>query len=190
MPGVARVMSDAQIPRSAQELERLIIPDVPSGLPRLPDDGLDPPAGPKALDDVARYAKDPGHEHQVLQDYGYRFGWERFWGRGMAPVTSVFVYQFRDWAAAGVYTRDLAGNDAEHYQGMLQPDPPGLPAGCWLLSVDHPSRTAGLAGPAAFAWCAHGVFSVSVTAVRDSPRAAAAEVGAALRDQLARLPPR
>lgn len=189
MPAVATADSGGHVPGSAQELEQLLITDVPSGLPRVPDDGLQPPAGRKDLDDVARYAKDPGHEQQVLREYGYRFGWERFWGRGTGPTTSVFVYQFRDWASAGVYAREIAGNDAEYYHGMLQNDPPQLPAGCWLLTVDQPSSSAGLHGPAAFAWCGHGVFSVSVTAMSTSPRAAQAEVAAALRAQLRRLPP-
>jgi len=190
MPAVATVASGGQIPGSPQELERLLITDVPSGLPRLPDNGLQPPAGRKDLADVARYAQDPGHEQQILREYGYRFGWERFWGRGTDPMTSVFVYQFRDWASAGVYAREIAGNDAEYYHGMLQKDPPQLPAGCWLLSVDDPSSSSVLHGPAAFAWCGHGVFSVSVTAVGASPKAAQAEVAAALRAQLRRLPPR
>ena len=189
MPAVATADSGGHIPTSAQELEQLLITEVPSGLPRLPDDGLQPPAGRKDLDDVARYAKDPGHEQEVLREYGYRFGWERFWGRGTGPMTSVFVYQFGNWPSAGVYAREIAGNDAEYYHGMLQKDPPQLPAGCWLLSVDQPSSSAGLRGPAAFAWCGHGVFSVSVTAVSTSPRAAQTEVAAALRAQLKRLPP-
>jgi hypothetical protein len=190
MPAVATVVSGGTVPNTAQDLEKLVITDVPSRLPRLPDDGLQPPAGRKDLEDVARYAKDPGHEQQVLREYGYRFGWERFWGRGTGPTTSVFVYQFRDWASAGVYAREIAGNDAEYYHGMLQNDPPQLPAGCWLLSVDKPSSSAGLHGPAAFAWCGHGVFSVSVTAVSTSPQAAQAEVATALKAQLRRLPPR
>jgi hypothetical protein len=190
MPAVATAESGGHIPASAQELEQLLITDVPSGLPRLPDDGLQPPAGAKNLDDVARYAKDPGHEQQVLREYGYRFGWERFWGRDTGPTTSVFVYQFRDWASAGVYAREIAGNDARYYNGMLQENPPQLPAGCWLLTVDHPSPSAGMHGPAAFAWCGHGVFSVSVTAMSTSPHAAQAEVAAALQAQLRRLPPR
>lgn len=189
MPGVARVVSTGQVPGSAQELERLVITEVPSGLPRLPDDGLEPPAGRKDLEDVARYARDPGHEQKILREYGYRFGWERFWGRGTGPMTSVFVYQFRDWASAGVYAREIAGNDAERYRGMLQEDPSQLPAGCWLLTVTHPDPSSGLHDPTAFAWCGHGVFSVSVTAVSDSSRAAQAEVAAALRAQLRRLPP-
>lgn len=197
VPAVARVVSDGQLPRSAPELERLIIPTVPSRLPRMPDDAVVPPAGGKGLDDVARYAKDAAREREVLRRYGYRFGWERYWGRSAGstavplvamPMTSVFVYQFGDWTAASVYSRDLAANEAEYYRGMLEDDPPDLPGACRLLRVDGPSPSAGLRGPAAFAWCAHGVFSVSVSAVSDTPQAARAEVVAALRAQLRRLP--
>jgi hypothetical protein len=177
-------------PSSPEELERLIVTSVPSGLPRLPDGALEPPAGAKRVEDVAAYAGDPQHEERVLEEYGYRFGWERFWGSGTGdgPVTSDFVDEFADRAGAGAYARDLAGNDAEHYRGMLRENPPGLPGGCSLLTVDRPD--AGLTGPAAFVWCAHGIFSVSVTAVARTPEAAADEVHAVLRDQMERLPPR
>lgn len=188
MLAVARVTTTTRTPESATELERLIVTSVPSGLPRLPDAGLTPPAGQKSIDDVARYSKDPGHERQVLAQYGYRFGWERFWGTGKRPTTSVFVYQFRDWTGAGTYAHDLAGNDAEYYQGMLQADPGDLPEDCWSLTVAGPHPAVGLDGPASFAWCAHGVFSVAVTAVSDTTASAAAEVRAVLRDQLQRLP--
>jgi hypothetical protein len=187
MLAVARV-SAARTPESPTELERLVVTDVPSRLPRLPDAALTPPAGQKTVDDVARYSKDPDHERQVLAEYGYRFGWERFWGTGRRPTTSVFVYQFRDWTGAGTYARDLAGNDAEYYQGMLQAGPADLPEDCWSLTVDTPHPAVGLDGPASFAWCAHGVFSVAVTAVSDTTAAAAAEVRAVLRAQLQRLP--
>jgi hypothetical protein len=176
-------------PASPEQLEPLVVSQVPSGLPRLPDGSLTPPAGAKRVPDVAAYAPDPDHEREVLAGYGFRFGWERFWGSGnrSGPVTSVFVYQFEDRSGAAAYARDLAGNDAEHYQGVLRDDPPGLPGGCHLLTVDRAAR--GLPGPAALAWCGHGVFSVSVTSVADSPPAAAAEVAAVLRAQLERLPP-
>jgi hypothetical protein len=100
-------------------------------------------------------------------------------------VTSVFVYQFTERAGASAYARDLAGNDAETYRGMLREDPSGLPGGCRLVTVDEPE---GLPGPAASAWCGHGVFSVAVTAVADSPDAARHEVAAVLHEQLALLP--
>ena len=47
----------------------------------------------------------------------------------------------------------------------------------------------GLSGPAAFAWCTHGVFSVSVTAMADSLDTAQEEVETVLGSQLDRLPP-
>jgi hypothetical protein len=188
MVAVARVTTATRTPESATELEPLIVTGVPSGLPRLPDAALTPPAGGKTLDDVARSSKDPDHERQVLAQYGYRFGWERFWGSGRRPTTSVFVYQFRDWTGAGTYARDLAGNDAEYYQGMLQAEPADLPEDCWSLTVEAPHPAVGLDGPASFAWCAHGVFGVAVTAVSDTSAAAAAEVRAVLRAQLQRLP--
>jgi hypothetical protein len=103
-------------------------------------------------------------------------------------VTSVFIYEFEHRAGAGAYARDLAGNEAEYYRGMLRDDPPELPGGCRLLTVEHPSG--GLPGPAALAWCGHGVFSVSVTSVADSAAGATDEVAAVVRAQLERLPPR
>jgi hypothetical protein len=179
----------ADLPGSAEELGELVVTGVPSALPRMTDEELDPPAGPKRVEDIAGYADDPDRERQVLERYGYRFGYERFWGEGTWPVTGVFVDQFRSRAGAGAYADDLARNDAEHYHGMLRDDPPELPGGCRLLTVDDPEADLGLDGPAAFAWCRHGVFSVSVSAVSDSVDAAEEEVRSVLQEQLDRLPP-
>jgi hypothetical protein len=163
---------------------------VPSGLPRLPDEELEPPAGAKALDDVADYAEDPARERDVLEGYGYRYGWERFWGTGSdSLVTGVFVDQFDSRGGAGAYAADLARNDAEHYDGVLHTNPPELPGGCRLLTVDDAEPEAGLGGPAALAWCGHGRFSVSDTSVAGTLDAAEEEVRAVLQEQLDRLPP-
>jgi hypothetical protein len=178
------------LPGSAAELEPLIVSEVPSGLPRLPDEELHPPAGEKDIDDVADYADDPAREREVLEDYGYRYGWERFWGSDGGPMTGVFVDQFAHRAGAGAYVEDLARNDAAHYRGMLREEPPWLPGGCRALAVDDPDPGVGLTGPAAFAWCTHGAFSVAVTAVAGSVDAAQAEVQAVMAEQLERLPPR
>ena len=145
------------LPESAEELGALVVTDVPSGLPRLPDDELEPPAGAKYVDDIAAYSDDPARERDVLEDYGYRHGWERFWGTGTGPMTGVFVDQFESRAGAGAYAEDLARNDAEHYGGVLHENPPDLPGGCRLLTVDDAEPDAGLSGPAALAWCGHGV---------------------------------
>jgi hypothetical protein len=186
--GAATAAPTGSAPGSPEELQRLVVTEVASGLPRIPDDELSPPAGEKRVQDVAGYAQDPTRERQVLAEYGYLFGWERFWGTGTGPMTGVFVDQFEDRAGAGAYARDLAGNDAEHYRGMLRDDAPGLPGGCRLLTVDEPRGE--LTGPAALAWCVHGVFSVSVTSVAASPEAAEQEVRAVLAAQLERLPRR
>jgi hypothetical protein len=177
------------LPASAGELEPLIVPEVPSGLPRFPDEQLHPPAGAKRAADVAGYAEDPAREREVLEDYGYRHGWERFWGNGSGPVTGVFVDQFATRAGAGAYAEDLARNDAEHYDGELDEQPSDLPGGCRLLTVEDPRKDAGLTGPAALLWCGSGVFSVGVTAVARSVDAAEAEVRAVMAEQLDRLPP-
>lgn len=189
--GVATAAEVTATPVSPTGLEALVVAEVPSGLPRLPDDDLDPPAGAKTVDDVAAYADDPHRERDVLEDYGYRYGWERFWGNGngRGPVTGVFVDQFENRAGAGAYAEDLARNDTEHYHGMLRQDPAGLPGNCWSLTIDDPDPALGLGGPAAFAWCGHGVFSVAVTAVSDSVDAAEAEVREVVARQLDRLPP-
>ena len=50
-----------------------------------------------------------------------------------------------------------------------------------MLTVDDRPRQTPLGGPAAFAWCRHGAFSVSVTAVADSLDAAEEEVRAVVR---------
>jgi hypothetical protein len=184
MPG-----PQVDLPTSAEELGELIVTDVPSGLPRLPDEELHPPAGAKRVEDIAGYADDPAREREVLDGYGYRFGWERFWGTGSGPVTGVFVDQFRARAGAGAYAEDLARNDAEHYDGMLRENPPDLPGGCRSMTVDDADPEVGLSGPAAFAWCRHGVFSVSVSAVGDSVDVAEDEVRSVLLGQLDRLPP-
>jgi hypothetical protein len=188
--GVPSTVAPPSLPASPEALEALVVTDVASGLPRLPDEELDPPAGAKRVEDVAAYAEDPAREREVLEDYGYRFGWERFWGEGAAPVTGVFVDQFDTRAGAGAYAQDLARNDAEHYDGMLDDRPLDFPGGCRLLSVEDPQPDTGLTGPAALVWCGHGVFSVGVTAVGGSVDEAVEEVRAVLTEQLDRLPPR
>ena len=179
----------SDLPSSAEELEELIVTRVPSGLPRVPDDELHPPAGRKRLEDIAHYADDPAREREVLEEFGYRFGWERFWGHDAASLTGVFVDQFESRAGAGTYAEDLAGNDAEHYDAVLHPDPEDLPGGCQMLTVEEAPPEVELAGPTAFVWCAHGVFSVSVSAVGDTAEDAEQQVRAVLEEQLDRLPP-
>jgi hypothetical protein len=188
--GVATAGPVEDRPETLDELGELIVAEVPSGLPRLPDHELMPPAGAKRVEDVATYAGDPAREREVLEDYGYRHGWERFWGYGDGPLTGLFVDQFEHRAGAGAYAADLARNDAEVYDGVLSENPPELPGGCWMLIVEDADPEAGLGGPAAFAWCVHGVFSVSVTAVGESVEGATEEVRTVLEQQLDRLPPR
>ena len=194
--GTATASPAADLPSSSAELGALIVTRVPSGLPRLPDDGLDPRAGAKTVEDIAGYSEDPARQREVLRGYGYRFGWERFWGAASGPpMTGVFVDQFATRAGAGAYAEDLARNEAGHYRGMLHANPPGLPGGCRMLMLSGTGAAAvepgaALKGPAAFAWCEHGVFSVSVTAVARTVDAADKEVRAVLAQQLDRLPPR
>jgi hypothetical protein len=177
----------AAVPSTPAELESLLVAEVPSGLPLVPDAELDPPAGEKTIDDVARYGDDAAHQRQVLEDYGYLRGWERFWRSGNA-LTSVFIDQFRDADGAAAYAEDLARNDAEYYGGVLHRAPGDLPANCVLMVRDDSPPQHGLAGPAAFAWCASGVFTVSVAAVAGSPAAARAELTGVTTRQLDRLP--
>jgi hypothetical protein len=190
VPGEATPANVLPLPDSPLALEELLVRTVPSGLPRLPDGLVRPRAGAKTVEDVATYAQDPARERAVLEDYGYRFGWERFWGVDHRALTSVFVHQLDSRAGAAAYARDLAANDADHYDGVLADDPPDLPGGCWLLTVEDPRAGSGLDGPAVITWCGHGVFSVSVTAVARSLEAARAEVRELLPAQLDRLPPR
>jgi hypothetical protein len=187
--GVPTAAAADPVPRSADELSRLVVTDVPSGLPRLPDDQLQPPAGAKSVDDIADYSDDPEHERDVLAQYGYRYGWERFWGTGSGPMTGVFVDQFDARAGAGAYARDLARNDAAHYDAVVHENPPELPGGCRMLTVDDTAAQTSLGGPAALAWCGHGPFSVSVTSVAGSLEAAEEEVRAVVEAQLDLLPP-
>ena len=177
-------------PATPEELERLVVDDVPSGLPRVPDEAIQPPAGAKRVEDVAGYSDDPARERAVLEDYGYRHGWERFWGAGTGegPQTGVFVDQFEAAGGADSYAEDLARNDAEHYGGLLSEGSPDLPDGCRRLLVDEPDPEDGLWGPAAFAWCTRGSFTVAVSAVAGSLDEATEEVGAVANDQLDRLP--
>jgi hypothetical protein len=181
----------SEVPASAAQLEELIVTAVPSGLARLADDGVQPAAGEKRVEDLAGYSDDPGREMEVLADYGYRFGWERFWGSGATgPMTGVFVDQFERRLGAVSYAADRAHNYAERYGGVLAENPTDLPGGCWLLTVEDPVPAARLSGPVVLASCGHGVFSVAVTAVADSVPAAQHEVRAVLDEQLASLPPR
>ncbi|MGR6965623.1 hypothetical protein ACU610_14265 [Geodermatophilus sp. URMC 61] len=178
----------AATPGTPQELEALVIPEVASGLPRVPDDALSPPAGEKLVEDVARYAADAAREREVLDDYGYRFGWERYWGSGSGPLTTVAAHQFETTDGAAAFTADLAAHEAEVYGGLLREDPPDLPAGCRLLQLDEGAPAAGVAAPAALAWCARGTFSLAVTAVSGSVESATEEVRAVVAAQLERLP--
>jgi len=188
--GVPTPAAAAATPASAAELEALIVTAVPSGLPRLPDDAVDPPAGEKTVDDIAGYSRDPRHEREVLKGYGYRHGWERFWGDGRSGrLTSVFVDQFDHRTGAAAYAADLARNEAGHYGAMLMENPPDLPGGCHLITVEDPGPEARLTGPAALVWCGSGVFSVSVTVVADSVDDAEEELRGVLAEQLDRLPP-
>jgi hypothetical protein len=177
----------AAVPSSAAELESLLVDEVPSGLPLVPDDELDPPAGEKTIDDVARYGGDADEQRAVLTDYGYVRGWERFWRSGNA-LTSVFIDQFEGPDGAGAYAEDLARNDAEYYGGALDHSPGDLPDGCVLMVRDFPAPHRGLTGPAAFAWCASGVLTVAVAAVSATPADARAELIAVTADQLDQLP--
>jgi hypothetical protein len=174
------------VPSSAAELEALLVEAVPSGLPRVPDDELDPPAGEKTIDDVARYGDDADEQREVLTAYGYLRGWERFWRSGDA-LTSVFIDQFEGSEGAGSYAEDLARNDAEYYSGSLDHSPADLPDGCVLMVRDFPTPEQGLAGPAAFSWCASAVFTVAVAAVAATPAEARAELTAVTVEQLDRL---
>jgi len=178
----------AAVPASAAELEELLLDGVPSGLPRVPDDELDPPAGQKTIDDVARYGEDAHRQAEVLADYGYIRGWERFWRSGDA-LTSVFLDQFADGGGAVAYAGDLARNDAEYYGGELDRSPEGLPEDCVLMMREQPAPEQGMAGPAAFAWCVEGALTVAVAAVAASAGEARAEVEAVVAGQLERLPP-
>jgi hypothetical protein len=189
--GAVSATAAPSVPATPEDLEPLIVEQVPSGLPRLPDDGIDPPAGAKRVEDVAGYAEDPDRERAVLADYGYRHGWERFWGSGTGegPMTGVFVDQFDDADGAADYAEDLARNDAERYGGLLSQGDPDLPEGCHELLVAGAGEKAGdLTGPAAFAWCPQGRFSVSVSAVAGDLDAATDEVHALVVEQLDRLP--
>lgn len=187
--GVPEAAPTTGFPDSADELGALVVTEVPSGLPRLPDEELQPPAGSKGVDDIADYSDDPARERDVLESYGYRQGWERFWGTGSGPMTGVFVDQFESRAGAGAYAEDLARNDADHYRGVVHENPPELPGGCRMLTVDDADAQQALGGPAALAWCGHGPFSVSVTSVAGSLDAAEEEVRAVVEEQLDRLPP-
>jgi hypothetical protein len=187
--GDASAAPAAATPDTPRQLEALLVPDVPSGLPRVPDDALSPPAGQKLVEDVAGYAQDAVREREVLDDYGYRFGWERYWGAGSGPLTTVAAHQFETTDGAAAFTADLAAHEAEVYGGLLREDPPDLPAGCRLLQLDEGAPAAGVAAPAALAWCARGVFSLTVTAVSGSVESATAEVRAVVAAQLERLPP-
>lgn len=175
------------LPGDVGGLGDLVVTEVPSGRPQVPDAELDPPAGPKSLADVAGYAEDAQREEQVLTEYGYRWGWERFWGSD-EDLTSVFVDQFEGTDGAASYARDLARNDTEYYGGNPDRDPDDLPDGCATLTVEDPAEDTRLTGPAAFAWCAHGPFTVSVAVVSTDTGDALDQVDDLVAQQLDRLP--
>ena len=105
----------------------LVLAEVPAeACPLVPDDELDPPAGPKTVDDVAGYADDADREAGVLTDYGYRWGWERFW-RDEDALASVFVDQFE-----GTPGRDLLrrGPDPQRHRALRRHTPTTPPTSC------------------------------------------------------------
>ncbi|MGY1749500.1 hypothetical protein [Modestobacter sp. SYSU DS0511] len=185
--GPAASSTVAALPTDARGLERLLVDEVPSGLPRVRDGDLDPPAGEKTVDDVAGYGEDAERQQQVLSEYGYLRGWERFWRDG-PRITSVFLDQFDGPDGAAAYAEDLARNDAEHYGGTLDRSPDGLPEDCVLMAVPEALPEHGLEGPPAFAWCTRGAFTVSVASVQTTPEEARAELTAVVADQLDQLP--
>jgi hypothetical protein len=187
-PAAASTTPSAAGPSSAEQLEALLLDQVPSGLPLVPDDELEPPAGEKTIDDLARYGDDAAEQRAVLSDYGYLRGWERFWRSGDL-LTSVFLDQFDGTEGAGSYAEDLARNDAEYYGGELDRRPAGLPGGCVTMARDEPAPEQGFAGPSAFAWCASGPFTVATAAVAATPADAWGELTAVTAAQLDRLPP-
>ena len=90
------------------------------------------------------------------------------------PMTGVFVDQFEHRVGRGRLRR---GPGPQRGRALRRPSLTGArPGPARRLPPAHrgrtPIRRRGLAGPAAFAWCGHGVFSVSVTAVADSVDAA------------------
>ena len=85
----------------------------------------------------------------------------------------------------------MLSDGASFYAGLLRERPVDLPEGCHLLTVDDPDPDSEVTGPAAFAWCARGIFSVAVSAVRPgepSVEGATDEAFAVVEEQLDRLP--
>ncbi len=177
----------ADLPGDVDALGDLMLTTVPGGVVPVPDEELDPPAGAKTVEDVAAYSADPDRDAEVLEGYGYRWGWERFW-RPDGGLTTVFVDQFDGVAGASAYATDLRRNDASYYGGSPDRNPAGLPDGCAQLDVADPPDDTGLEGPSAFVWCAHGPFTVSVAVVAEDIGTATQQVRQVVVDQLDRLP--
>ena len=169
-------------PASAEELGALIVTEVPSGLPRLPDEDLTPPAGQEA-----------GRGHRGLcPRSGTGAGGPRglrlpvrlgtVLGHRDGPVTGVFVDQFDTRAGAAPTPRTSPATT------------PSTTAACWrrprrpagrLLVADRGGPRPGAAARAGRVRLVRArVFSVSVTAVADSVDAAEEEVRAVLEAQL------
>lgn len=177
----------AGLPSDVDGLGALVLTEVPGSTVPVPDAELDPPAGAKTVEDVAAYSEDPDRDAEVLADYGYRWGWERFW-RPAGGLTTVFVDQFDGVPGAAAYAADLRRNDASYYGGSPDRDPDGLPEGCSQLAVQDPPEETGLDGPSAFVWCAHGPFTVSVAVVAPDLTDASARVQTVVLAQLELLP--
>ena len=144
------------------------------------------------MEDVAGYADDPAREREVLEDYGYRYGWERFWGdRDRAGDRRLRRPVRAPAPVPGPTPRTSPATTPSTTAACCGEDPPDLPGGCRLLTVDEPEPDAGLSGPAALRLVRPRRRSASaVTAVADSVDAAEEEVRAVLAEQLDRLPPR
>lgn len=175
------------LPGDVEALGDLVLTAVPGSPAPVPDEELDPPAGAKTVEDVAAYSEDPDRDVEVLEDYGYRWGWERFW-RPDGSLMTVFVDQFDGRGGAAAYATDLRRSDAAYYGGSPDRHPAGLPEGCAQLDIPDPAASTGLDGPAAFVWCAHGPFTVSVAVVAGDMTRAVDQVRRVAIDQLDRLP--
>ena len=169
--GAAGAGARGRQPRpAAEELAELVLPEVPSGLPRLPDEDLDAAGGRQDRRDVAGVRRRPRRASgRSSRTTATGYGWERFWGDGPGALTGVFVDQFEHPAGAARLRRGPRPQRRRALRrGAATRNRPTCPAaaGC---SRRRPAPDGRADRPRRVRLVRPGVFSVAVTAVARTP---------------------
>jgi hypothetical protein len=162
-----------------EELEALMVSEVPTGYVLQPDDVGD--TGPSDLDKAARdQGEDPAESRAFLEEAGFRRGYQRLWLDPERRRIIVFVYEFTDRAGA-LSQLDEASELAEA-QGIVAT---GSIEGILGSTVLHAPAPLGATAAGMFV---KGSSAVQVIADGDTRAEAESILTRVARDQFDRLP--